>query len=127
MKRMMGRAKMKPMVASTAATMSDIRSVCAGDVADAAFIAFAAKLRDEHGAGDRQPAAQRDAQKRDGKTERDGRHGLGAQAADPEGVGQLIGRLQDVGQNDGDRQPQQRQRDRPFRERRIGMTHRPSA
>ena len=78
MKRMIGVANAKPMIASIAATMIDISSVWPGHVANAGFIPFAAELGDQHRAGDRQSAAQRNTKEGDGKTERYRGHGLGA-------------------------------------------------
>jgi hypothetical protein len=60
--------------------------------------------------------AQRDHQERDRKTDGHGRHCRRAQSPDPERIGQLVAGLQDIAQDDRDREPDQRGTDRPLEE-----------
>lgn len=50
-----------------------------------------------------------------GKAERDGRHSLGPKAPNPEGVGELVNGLEDVGKDDGAGKAEQSTCDGPLK------------
>ena len=78
---------------------------------DHGLIAGTRILRRQGGARDREAAAERDHQEGHGEAHRHGRDRRGAEAADPEGVGDLVAGLQQVREDDGDRQPEQGAKD----------------
>ena len=51
---------------------------------------------------------QRDKEKQNGEAERHGSNGIRPQSADPKSVGKLVGRLQKIGEDNRNRQGQQR-------------------
>ena len=73
-------------------------------------------LGTEGSAGHRETRAERNDQERDREADRHRRNGGGAEPAHPEGVGELVARLQRVSQDDGNRETNQRRRDRPFQQ-----------
>jgi hypothetical protein len=73
-------------------------------------------LGTEGSAGHGETRAERNDEERDREADRHRRNGGGAEPAHPEGVGELVARLQRVAQNDGNRETNQRRRDRPFQQ-----------
>jgi hypothetical protein len=70
-----------------------------------------------------QTGAERNDQEGDRKADRDRRHRRGTQPAYPERIGQLVAGLQDVGENDGEGQAEQRTRNGSFEKERLAVIH----
>ncbi len=70
----------------------------------------------QYGACECEPAAEGEHQEQDWKADTDCRHGIGAKPTEPEGVDELVGGLEDIGEDDRESEAYQRAQDASFGE-----------